>query len=102
MLGPTHRKFRAGIVRWRLGIGSPRSLDQAAQAKDEDAALEAHGKLETTCMASHRAHRVMGGPGMKGMGKGLGGPPGFGPPGGGGPRGSGPQGEPERKGERAQ
>jgi cytochrome c556 len=63
------------------------ALDQATQAKDEDAALEAHGKLETSCMACHREHRVMRpGGGMPPGGFGPpGGPPGGGPPGGGPP-----------------
>jgi hypothetical protein len=46
-------------------------LDEAAQAKNKDAALEAHGKLAGSCMACHREHRVMR-PGRGGMG----GPPG--------------------------
>ena len=46
-------------------------LDEAAQAKDKVAALEAHGKLAGSCMACHREHREM----RKGMG-GMGGPPG--------------------------
>jgi hypothetical protein len=50
------------------------ALDRAAQAKDEDAALEAHGALERSCMSCHREHRVMG------PGRGM--PPGSGPPGG--------------------
>jgi hypothetical protein len=45
-------------------------LDKAAQAKDKDAALEAHGKLAGSCMACHREHREMR--------KGMGGPPGSG------------------------
>jgi hypothetical protein len=45
-------------------------LNDAAHAKDADAALDAYGKLETSCTACHRQHRA-GGPGM-------------GPPGGGG------------------
>jgi hypothetical protein len=48
-------------------------LDEAVQAKNKAAALEAHGKLAGSCMACHREHRVM----RKGMG---------GPPGGGGPK----------------
>jgi hypothetical protein len=47
-------------------------LDKAAQAKDKDAALEAHGKLAGSCMACHREHREMR--------KGMGGPPGSGRP----------------------
>lgn len=48
-------------------------LDQAAQAKDKDTALEAHGKLAGSCMECHREHREMR--------KGMEGPPGFGLPG---------------------
>jgi cytochrome c556 len=60
------------------------ALDRAAQAKDKDAALEAHDALESSCMACHREHRVMGpGGGMPPGGFGpRGGPPGGGPPGG--------------------
>jgi hypothetical protein len=32
-------------------------LDAAAQKKDKNSALAAHGKLKTTCMACHKAHR---------------------------------------------
>jgi hypothetical protein len=59
------------------------ALDKAAQAKDRNAALAAHGQLADSCMECHRAHRRMG-PGMGGPGgmmKGMGGPPGGGPPG---------------------
>jgi hypothetical protein len=49
------------------------SLDKAAQAKDKNAALEAHKTLANSCMSCHQAHRGMG-PGM--------GMPGKGPPGG--------------------
>jgi cytochrome c556 len=59
-------------------------LDQAAQKKDADAALTAHGNITKSCMGCHREHRVMGGPGG-----GPGGPGGFGRPGGGGPPGGG-------------
>jgi hypothetical protein len=56
-------------------------LDKAAQARDEDAALAAHGKLEVSCMSCHREHRRMG-PGMGGPpGRGPGGFPGGPPPG---------------------
>src|SRR5262249_41272608 len=59
-------------------------LDKAAQAKDKDAALEAHSELANSCMACHREHRRMG-PGRGGMGPppgaGSGGPPGAPPPG---------------------
>jgi hypothetical protein len=60
------------------------ALDKASQAKDADAALDAHGKLAGSCMTCHRAHRVMG-PGG-----------GFGPT---GPRGaaSGPGGAPPKQ-----
>ena len=54
--------------------GSATDLDKAAQAKDKDAALAAHGKLANSCMACHREHRRMG--------PGMGGPPGGPPPGG--------------------
>jgi hypothetical protein len=54
------------------------ALDKASQAKNADAALDAHGKLAGSCMTCHRAHRVMG--------PGGGGPPrGPGRPGGGTP-----------------
>lgn len=78
--------------------GLAAELDKAAQAKDKDAALTAHGELKNSCMACHREHRTMG----RGMGMGMGGPPGGfrggrpggGPPGGfpGGPPGGGPPG----------
>jgi hypothetical protein len=60
---------------------SASELDKAAQAKDKDAALEAHGKIANSCMACHREHRMMG-PGMGGPrgGMGPGGPPPGGPP----------------------
>jgi hypothetical protein len=45
---------------------SATALDRAAQAKDRDAALLAHGRLANSCMACHRDHRTMG-PGMRGM-----------------------------------
>lgn len=32
-------------------------LDTAAQKKDKNSALAAHGKLKTTCMACHKVHR---------------------------------------------
>jgi hypothetical protein len=61
-------------------------LDKAAQVKDRNAALEAHGKLAGSCMACHREHREMR--------KGMGGPPGPGrprmPPGGPPPGGPSP------------
>jgi hypothetical protein len=64
-------------------------LDQAAQAKDKDAALAAHGQLSNSCNDCHREHRMMrGGPGgFQGGPQGGGGPPrGYpGGPGGGGP-----------------
>jgi hypothetical protein len=44
---------------------SAKDLDRAAQAKDRDAALAAHGKLATSCQACHREHRG-GRPGMGG------------------------------------
>jgi hypothetical protein len=82
-------------------------LDKAAQSKDKAAALEAHGRVATSCMSCHREHRTMG-PGMGGprggmgaTGFGPGGPPGGPggpgappsdgpPPGGGPPRGDAP------------
>jgi hypothetical protein len=74
-------------------------LDQAAQAKDADAALDVHAQLKNTCNSCHREHR-MGPGGLGGMGPGgrpalgPGGPPGLGPGGPpGGPRG-GPPGMP--------
>lgn len=63
--------------------GLAAELDKAAQAKDKDAALAAHGELKNSCMACHREHRTMG------RGMGMGGPPGGfrgGRPGGGPPR----------------
>ena len=73
---------------------SATELDKAAQAKDKDAARDAHTELSNSCMACHRQHRG-GGPGMGGgMRRPGGGPPGgpqgggqrkFGPPPGGGP-----------------
>ncbi len=60
-------------------------LDKAAQAKDKDAAREAHTELGNSCNSCHRQHR--GGPGMGGMGPPGGGRRGGGPPG--GPRGGG-------------
>ena len=39
---------------------SAEALDRAAQAKDRDAALAAHGKLERSCMPCHREHRAFG------------------------------------------
>ncbi len=53
---------------------SAAALDRAADAKDKDAALAAHGALTKSCMACHREHRA--GPG--GMRR----PGGFRPPGG--------------------
>jgi len=57
------------------------SLNKAAQAKDRDAALEAHGIITGSCMECHKEHR-RGGPGMGGPGMGR---PGMGGPGMGGP-----------------
>ncbi len=57
------------------------NLDKAVQAKDLDKASEAHQVLAGSCMACHREHRRMGGPG--------GGGPGGGGPGGGGRHGFG-------------
>ena len=66
-------------------------LDKAAQAKDRDAAKDAHAQLNNSCMACHREHRRMG-PGMGGApGKGFGRPPRGGP---GGPPPEGGFGEP--------
>jgi cytochrome c553 len=64
------------------------ALDRAAQARDADAAREAHDALAASCMACHREHRVMGpGRGMPPGGPGPGGrPPGGGPPDGSQPR----------------
>ena len=76
-------KLTSAYVEWAS------DLDKAAQTKDKNAALEAHGKLAGSCMACHREHREM----RKGMG-GMGGPPGFGgprmPPGGPPPGGGNP------------
>jgi hypothetical protein len=58
---------------------SAAALDKAAQARNRDAAVEAHGQIAGSCMECHRAHRQMG-PGMGG--------------GGGGPRGGFPKGGP--------
>jgi hypothetical protein len=80
-------------------------LEKAVGAKDKDKARDARQTLADSCMACHREHRRMGGPG-----RGLGGPGGFrgddGPPDGGpggpgrfGPRGNGrggPGGGPSR------
>jgi hypothetical protein len=50
-------------------------LDEAARAKDKNAALAAHGELASSCMSCHREHRQMG-PGMGGPPGGFpGGPP---------------------------
>jgi mono/diheme cytochrome c family protein len=46
---------------------SATALDKAAQAKNKDAALEALGQLQGSCMECHMAHRQMG--------RGPGGPP---------------------------
>jgi len=49
------------------------ALNKAAQAKDRDAALEAHGIITGSCMECHKEHRRgggMGGPGMGGPGRG--------------------------------
>ncbi len=77
-------------------LGIARELDAAAQAKKKDEAVAAHDRLGGTCMACHREHRVMGGPGG-----GFGGPPPGGPggpppggPGGFGPPPGGPGGPP--------
>ena len=67
-------------------------LDKAAQAKDKDAALQAHGQVANSCMSCHRQHRTMG-PGPGGP-RGKMGPPGFGPGGPGGPPPGGPGGPP--------
>src|SRR3954469_25753472 len=48
---------------------SATALDQAAQAKDKDAALTAHDALTHSCMACHREHRMMRGPGGRGKGQ---------------------------------
>jgi hypothetical protein len=42
------------------------ALDRAAQARDRDAAKEAHGRLNRSCAACHREHRQMGPPGKGG------------------------------------
>ncbi len=63
---------------------SATDMDKAAQAKDAATALDAHGKIEGSCMACHRVHRGMGGPGG-GMGGPPGGPGRGRPPGGPGP-----------------
>ncbi len=78
---------------------SATELDHAAQAKDKNKTKEALDSLGGSCMACHRAHRIMGPgmggpPGGRGMGPagGPGGPP---PPGGfGGPPPGGPGGPP--------
>lgn len=76
---------------------SAADLDAAAQAKDQAKATTAHSALASSCMACHREHRAMGGPG----GGGFGGPPGGfggGRPGGGPPAGGPPAGgAPEKK-----
>jgi hypothetical protein len=60
---------------------SAEALKKAAEAKDRDAALEAHGTISGSCMECHREHRrggPGGGPGMGGPGvgrPGMGGPP---------------------------
>jgi hypothetical protein len=46
------------------------ALDKAAQARDKDAALDAHGQLQGSCMSCHKEHRGMGR-----VGPGRGGPP---------------------------
>jgi hypothetical protein len=38
------------------------ALDKAAQAKDRDAAREAHTKLSGSCMGCHREHQMRRGP----------------------------------------
>jgi hypothetical protein len=67
---------------------SAKALKKAVEAKDREAALEAHSAITGSCMNCHREHRRgggdMGGPGM-------GGPP-MGRPGGGGPPMGGPGG----------
>jgi hypothetical protein len=57
---------------------SAAALERAAQARDREAALAAHKSLAGSCMVCHREHRGMG-PGM-GMPPGGFGPPGKGPP----------------------
>jgi hypothetical protein len=49
---------------------SAAALDKAAQARNRDAALDAHGQLAGSCRECHTAHRQMG------RGPGGGGPPG--------------------------
>jgi hypothetical protein len=39
---------------------SATALDRAAQARDRDAALAAHGKLASSCMPCHKEHRGFG------------------------------------------
>jgi len=63
------------------------ALNKAAQAKDRDAALEAHSTITGSCMECHKEHRRGGG------GPGMGGP-GMGGPGRGGQRGGFPKGAP--------
>src|SRR5262249_44959044 len=57
---------------------SAAELDRAAQAKNRDAALDAHEKIAGSCMQCHREHRMMGmgrgGMGMPPGGRGKGGP----------------------------
>jgi hypothetical protein len=60
---------------------SAEALNKAAEAKDRDAALEAHEAITGSCMSCHREHR-RGGAGMAGPGMGG---PGMGGPGRGGP-----------------
>jgi hypothetical protein len=68
---------------------SATELDRAAQSKNLDLALAAHGKIANSCNECHREHRMMG----RGMGGGFGPPGGYGQPGGYGRQGgSGPQG----------
>jgi cytochrome c556 len=67
---------------------SATELELAAQAKDMNKTKESLDTLGSSCMACHRQHRVMGGPGMGGPpgGRGMGGFPGgrgMGPPPGG-------------------
>jgi cytochrome c556 len=40
-------------------IEAATALDRAAQAKDQQAAQAAHGKLAGSCMQCHREHRAM-------------------------------------------
>jgi hypothetical protein len=79
-----YARLAAAMVQNKPRRGSPESwaklssafadtasaLNKAAQAKNRDAALEAHGQIEGSCMECHREHRMMG----RGMGK-MGGPP---------------------------